>query len=242
MDSTNTNQNDNQAPVAPAPAMPSAPVPPVAAMPEASATGPVSAAPEMPVAPEPPVMPEAPAAPTSPVMPGSPAMPEAPAAPTTSAMPTNPNVAMPAIDPSLIEQGVGTAGFSTTSGISDVMVGATDPITMPNPPKAPDPVEEELKAPMTAAAPVPGSIGSAISMPAEKTGDGDVPPVGLDMNATPQQTPSVAFNDPASAGGKAANPAAPQKKKINKKTLIMLCGVAGIAVVALVIVLVMMMV
>ena len=48
------------------------------------------------------------------------------------------------------------------------MMGAIDPITMPDKPKAPDPVEEELKAPMVAAPPVPGSIGSAVSMPSDQ--------------------------------------------------------------------------
>ncbi len=104
-----------------------------------------------------------------------------------------------------------------------IMVGATDPITMPNLPKAPDPVEQELSAPMTAAAPVPGSIGSAISVPATQ--------------AAPK---NVAFNDPA--GNSMANtaaPAKPGKKKMDQKSLIMLCIAAGIVVVALVITLIM---
>ena len=46
-------------------------------------------------------------------------------------------------------------------------LGATDPLLMPEKPQAPDPVEEELKAPMKAAAPVPGSIGSAVSGPSD---------------------------------------------------------------------------
>ena len=108
-----------------------------------------------------------------------------------------------------------------------IMVGATDPIAMPSLPKAPDPVEEELKAPMTAAAPVPGSIGSAISVPSEQP-----------ASATPN---NVAFNDPAMAqmAQSASAPAAGKKKK-DQKTLIILCLVAGIIVVGLVVVLIMM--
>lgn len=133
----------------------------------------------------------------------------------------NPNVAMPAIDPSLVV--METPGNATGANVADVMVGATDPITMPNLPKAPDPVEEELKAPMTAAAPVPGSIGSAISVPIDQP-----------------QTPNVAFNDPAMQQNQSMSQKStmPSTKK-SKKTLILLCAIAGIAVVALAIVLIM---
>jgi hypothetical protein len=108
-----------------------------------------------------------------------------------------------------------------------IMVGATDPIAMPNLPKAPDPVEEELKAPMTAAAPVPGSIGSAISVPSDQS--------------TPQTPNNVAFNDPAMMQ-QTVKPAAASATtgKKSTKTLIMLCIVAGIVVVGLVVVLIMM--
>ena len=267
MDSVNVNPNENQAPVSPT-------------MPPTVQTGAPVTAPTMPTTPVEPVA----QAPVEPI-------------PAT-------NSSVPEIDPSLIEQD--TIGMSS----SNVMVGATDPITMPNPPKAPDPIEEELKAPMTAAAPVPGSIGSAISMPAEKQSEdvdleaiaksgalannatqtpvagavGTMPqmpspePTNVlpqmsnvePVNATPQmpnvqpmntvpqasnpelmtnnapQVPNVAFNDPANAQAQPSqNPMASQvpvakaKKKMDKKTLIMLCAVAGLAVVALVIVLIM---
>lgn len=126
----------------------------------------------------------------------------------------------------------------------------TAPLMVPEPVAPPDPVEEELKAPMQAAGPVPGSIGSAISMSENGVAEGaGIPPVG----GAPQQTPNVSFSDPATEANAAtnpmaANPAVPAKKKLNfsfdlkkidKKNLIMLCVVAGIVVVALVAVLIM---
>lgn len=81
-------------------------------------------------------------------------------------------------------------------------VGATEPIMRPEPTSAPNPVEEELNAPMKAAGPAPGSIGSAIS-----------------------GTPSVAFNDPALQTAKdpfKQDTLAPAKKKTSKTTLIIL--------------------
>lgn len=111
----------------------------------------------------------------------------------------------------------------------------TTPIAVPEGPKAPDPIEEELKAPLKAAAPAPGSIGSAVSGPADAN--------------SPQ---SVAFNDPAMMANNpmAANTANNGKKgsflskimaktKMNKRTLILLCVVAGVIIIALIIVLVM---
>ncbi|MBR3256202.1 hypothetical protein IKG10_00835 [Candidatus Saccharibacteria bacterium] len=103
-------------------------------------------------------------------------------------------------------------------------VGATDAILRPEPVAPPDPVEEELKAPMRAAAPVPGSIGSAVSGPTDEVGDTDKP------------TPSVSFNDPAtepivSSSDPSQQPQTP--KKTNHKTLIALIIVAVIVVIAL---------
>ena len=119
--------------------------------------------------------------------------------------------------------------FAAPGAGAQPLVGATDPITMPAPPKAPDPVEEELKAPFKAAEPVPGSIGSAISVP-----EGAAPA------ADPGRTPSVAFNDPAASDQPTNTSApAPAKKKTSKSTLIALVAVAGLIVVVLVVVLVM---
>lgn len=120
---------------------------------------------------------------------------------------------------------VGVGGVGTLS--------ATEAIMQPTPPPAPDPVEEELKAPFRPAAPVPGSIGSAVSMPAgaEGVSAGDM-----------KNTPSVAFNDPATMdAGNTGIPQAPAKKKMDKKTLIMIAILGGMVVVALVAVLVVMM-
>ena len=49
-------------------------------------------------------------------------------------------------------------------------IAATEPITEREPLPEPDPVAEALKAPITPAAPVPGSIGSAISVPKDAGG------------------------------------------------------------------------
>lgn len=87
-------------------------------------------------------------------------MPNMPANPTPAqASGTVPPVAAPQVNP------VGTMPASRMFQPSGVGVAATEPIMMPEQPKAPDPIEEELKAPMKAAAPVPGSIGSAVSGP-----------------------------------------------------------------------------
>ena len=111
-------------------------------------------------------------------------------------------------------------------------IGATDPITMPTPPKAPDPVEEELKAPLKAAEPVPGSIGSAISMPVQGTATNQ--PVDTSMFQKSNTTnaalggkttgQAMIVQAPNPAGGK------PAKKKTSKTTYILL-GVVGIMVV-----------
>ncbi len=111
----------------------------------------------------------------------------------------------------------------------------TTAISAPEGPKAPDPVEEELKAPFKAAAPVPGSIGSAVSVPSE-----------------PGSPQSVAFNDPANAGNNLMTtntaPAAKKnsildklmaKTKMDKRTLILLIAVAATIVVLLIVVLIM---
>ena len=206
-------------------------------------TAPAPAAPVVPVASAMPEMPTAPA-PAAPVVPTVSAMPEmpAPVAPVVNPTNSNPEPVAP-VAPETPEAAPTATTFQATD---NPMLGATDPIMMPNPPKAPDPVEEELKAPMKAADPVPGSIGSAISMPSEQ-------PVAPEAAVAGQpqmgQVPSVAFNDPAAAQGQTMQqnaPAAAAKSKnpfknLDKKSLIMLCAIAGIVVVALIIVLVSMM-
>ena len=130
-------------------------------------------------------------------------------------------------------------------------VAATDPIMMPEPVAKPDPIEEELKAPMKAAAPVPGSIGSAVSGPEAVTPvEEPIAPVSTGQTVVPEATvlsqenvsttPSVSFTDPATTPE--VNPAteAPQPvKKSSRTTLIVLVVVAFVIVVALAVVLVM---
>lgn len=129
--------------------------------------------------------------------------------------------------------------FQPQSPAAQVGVFAeTTAIAAPEGPKAPDPVEEELKAPLKAAAPVPGSIGSAVSMPPEG-------------GASPQ---NVAFNDPAAMANNpmaANNQAAPAgkkgsimdklmaKTKMNKRTLTIVIVAASVVIVLLIGILIM---
>lgn len=193
-----------------------------------------------PTIPTAPAMPEALAAPVTPAAPAMPTMPEMPAPvnpvvnPTGvhAVEPTAPATSEPVATPTIPEI---PTPVSPVFQPGNPMVGATDPITMPNPPKELDPIEEELKAPMKAAGPVPGSIGSAISMPSEQVPAGAAPQMG--------PVPNVAFNDPATQQQLMPQgvPMSPAKKKMDKKTLIMLCALAGVVVVALAVVLVMQM-
>lgn len=188
-----------------------------------------------------PVQPAAPVAPVAPVPPVSPVPTVAPDAPVSAPVtalesvvppidgpavtPVSDTPAAPVITPGAPNPVVSNPMFQQTDGNSPIL--DTSPITMPEAPKAPDPIEEELKAPLTPAAPVPGSIGSAVSMPA---------------GASQPNTPSVAFTDPATQENPMLNtnaPAAakPAKKPVNKTTLILLAVVAVLVVVALVVVL-----
>ena len=193
--------------------------------------------PAAPAAPAAPVAPVAPEAPVAPVMPetvpaAAPAMPEA--APAAPEVPAAPEAVNPVINPA--------AGAAVNIyQANNEMLGATDPITMPAPPKMPDPEEEELKAPLKASAPVPGSIGSAISVPAENPQAQADPMVNTFDNNSAPRTPSVAFNDPATeAPANNMAPAAQAKKKMSKNTLIILVVGAAILVVGLIVILVMM--
>ncbi len=114
-------------------------------------------------------------------------------------------------------------------------MNATEPILRPEPAPAPDPVKEELNAPMVAAAPAPGSIGSAVSGQASAE-----PTNGGFMNE--RRTPNVAFNDPATQPDPATQNPAPAKapaKKSSKPVLITLVVVALAIVAVLVVMLVM---
>ncbi len=178
----------------------SQPVPPVAAAPVSPATPASSTTPMGPSAPV------SPASPIPPVPQGSPSSPVPPIATPVNPI-INPGVSLP-------QNGV----------------GATDAILRPEPVAPPDPVEEELKAPMRAAAPAPGSIGSAVSGPADEIG-----------SAT-NRTPSVSFNDPATqpdANSVSTPLMSKGAKKSNNKTLIALIVVAALVVLGLGVVLAM---
>lgn len=205
---------------------------PVAPSPAAPVETPVAA----PVAPEAPVVQPAPVAPViEPSGVVAPAMPDVAAAPVDVpvATPEAPAAVNPVINPA--------ANANIYQPGSDEMLGATDPITMPAPPKTPDPEEEELKAPLKASAPVPGSIGSAISVPAENSQTQADPMVNTFANNPSERTPSVAFNDPAAEAPVNNMAAAPAKKKMDKKTLYILIAIAAVVVVALIVLLVSMM-
>ena len=117
-------------------------------------------------------------------------------------------------------QAPATPSQSPVNPVVRPSVGVTDPIMMPEKPQAPDPIEEELKAPMKAAEPVPGSIGSAVSGPADGAPEAVVPTENPFANVNAGQTPSVSFNDPAAQPDQnAADVSQPApKKKTNKES------------------------
>ena len=122
-----------------------------------------------------------------------------------------------------------------TPDVDGVNFSATDPITMPEPVKEPDPVELELNAPFKAADPVPGSIGSAISVP-----DPMAQPEQMVADQTIGQESQPMMQPQPMANPMVVNTqTAPTKKKMGKTTLTLLCVLAGITIVALVAVLIM---
>lgn len=173
-----------------------------------------------------------PAAPVEPVEPAAPA-PEAPAGPVPPVAP-NPEPVNPIINPGANPTPVNPVFQPSGQG----GLAATDPIMQPERPPEPDPIEEELKAPMQPAGPVPGSIGSAVSGPSEASAA--EAPAGNPFTTEPQ-TQSVSFTDPATQpeapnGAPAVKPA---KGKSNKTTLIVLIAVAAVIVVVLAVILIM---
>ena len=186
-----------------------------------------------------PVMPGAAANPIEPVAPASST---APASVTTSATSAEPVHAFAAsgqeapVNPIIQPSG---GGVNISEGLS-----ATDPIMRPEPAPAPDPVEEELKAPMKAAGPVPGSIGSAVSGPNGSTASGAIGSAtqgvsGFGGQKAPQ---SVGFNDPATQPtpniGSAKTTKPSFLKGTNKNTLIALIVVVAMIIIGLIAVLV----
>ena len=189
--------------------------------------------------------PAAPAPSNTPVSPVQPAVSAQPAAPVQPAVPaqSSGSFGQPVVMPT--SQPVSSTNPSSVGHVfkpAGVGVAATEPIMMPEQPKAPDPIEEELKAPMKAAAPAPGSIGSAVSGPSESSA-AQVPEPNPAINPfqTPQApakttTPSVSFTDPAMQPD-VTNPQSsnvkPAKKKTSKNTLIALIVVAVMVIIAL---------
>ncbi len=176
----------------------------------------------------------------TPAVPPAPSVPPVPPAPVPPVVnPTNP-VATPATPP-------------PASGLDALPL--TDPIMRPDLPPAPDPVKQELEAPMRPAAPVPGSIGSAVSVPETKEEEApaeNAEPSEPAAPAAPGSTPNVAFNDPAEKPTTSPDaPAAPDDKdkskklpsldpgKLNKNTIIALAVVGAMIIIALVAVLLM---
>ena len=193
-------------------------------------------------APAPAPMPQAPAMPQMPPMPP---MPEAPAMgpapmPAPAPMPTPVMEAAPA--PAMSFESAfegGVANPATNFGASTMPNGiaATEPLTEPDPIPEPDPIEEALKAPIKAADPVPGSIGSAVSVPFGQ----EAPMMGTSVAPTQQNNvafnsnPSTSFSsDPMGAGQ-------PQKAKglMENKKLLMIIGIGAIAIIIVIIVIIM---
>lgn len=181
------------------------------------------------------------------VAPTAPASPAAAPAPTVSApvspAPANPTAPVtPGVTPEIPSANAnGTMSMNqmfqpqpaTQANVFDEMTA----ISVPEGPKPPDPVEEELKAPLKAAEPVPGSIGSAVSMP---PADGSQP----QMNGVNEQMMANGVN-PMAANANAPAGKKPSfldnlvtKTKMSKSTLILLAVVAGLVVVALIVILV----
>ncbi len=199
--------NNNTIPEAPVivPPTEAAPV----GVPEAPVVGVTPEAPVIGVTPEAPVIGATPEAPAIGATPMAGAAPEAPVFNPASMVTPDVNVMAPAPDAATMSD---TSSSMTSYGEVEHSFGATDPLTVPEGPKAPDPIEEELKMPLKAAEPVPGSIGSAVSMSSEGV---------------------VAEAEKPKPFGK------PDKAKSSKTTMILIGVIGAIIIVALVIVLIM---
>lgn len=227
---------------------------PGVAMPEGNG---VSAVPVAPVTTTETIAPAAPAAPANPET-------TAPVAPAVDSVATTPTPVAPVVTPSAPEPtpepALPTAeelGLTDKDALAaEEKMGTdglplTEPIMRPDLSEAPDPVKEELESPMVAAAPVPGSIGSAVSVP-----ESGVVSTSAPQNATPAKpTPNVSFSDPSlqppQLGIVQATPDVQQNKKkkgfslkfdlksVNRNTLVALVVVAVMIVIALIAVLIM---
>lgn len=213
-----------------APAAPMTPAP-AAPAPELVSLAPEPAAPA-PVAPTPAPVVQAPV--FEPPMPPMPPMPPAPG-PMESNVPTPTMEEIPAASMSFENA---FASSTTPIDNSTYGLGATEPVVQPGVEEVRDPVAEALAAPIKAADPVPGSIGSAFSMPEAPAA------TPAEMGASVPTTPvsNISFSDgPASAFPVDENftPHPPQKANANLKYI--LIGVGALLAIVLVIVIIMMM-
>lgn len=212
MDPLNNNPASNPAPGAPIAPTPEAPV--ASAAPAVNPDV-ANAALNPPVNPV--VAPTAPAAPG--VAPVAPA-PEAPAAPAPAA-------SAPGAPAQMSMNQMFQPQPANQGGVLD----ETTAISVPEGPKPVDPVEEELKAPLKAAAPAPGSIGSAVSGPQDPNAPAPEIPAGAENPMTTNAAPEVKKN---SLMNKLM-----AKTKMSKSTLILLAAVCAVVVILLVVVLIM---
>ena len=197
--------------------------------------------PATPAAPAAPVSPAAPAVnpdianaalnpPVNPVVaPTAPAAPEAPAPVAPAPTPVAPAPA-PAVPGAPAQMSMNQM-FQPQPGNQPGVLDETTAISVPEGPKPVDPVEEELKAPLKAAAPAPGSIGSAVSGPQDPNAPAPAVPAGTENPMTANAAPEVKKN---SLMNKLM-----AKTKMSKQTLILLACVAGLIVALLIGVLVM---
>lgn len=170
-----------------------------------------------------------------------PPKPESAMPPMEPASPVAPNPVTPPAPTNPIINPAGTAPASPAESIGGLGIAATDPIMMAEPPKVPDPVEQELNAPMKAAEPVPGSIGSAVSGPA-----GGVPnPVqnvafndpAVEANPNPNMTPAPGLELNSVPSGKGGLAKLFQEKKT---MMILVVAAAAVAVILLIVLIIMM--
>lgn len=208
-----------------------------------TATGPVAPAPV-----------EAPVSSTTPQQaPVAPAQPVAPTVATSGTVnadvqnaalnpPVNP-VITPGTNPAAQVAGAGgtmsmNQMFQTQPAQAGGVIDETTAIAVPEGPKPPDPVEEELKAPLKATGPVPGSIGSAVSMP---PADGSAPQTnGVSEQMVANGVNPMATNANTPAGKKQTFfDKLATKTKMTKNTLILFTVLAGVIVVALIVILIM---
>ena len=209
-----------------APAPNPAPAPAPAPAPEPVAPAPAAPTPA-PVAPEPMFEPPMPPVPPMPLMQG----------PTEPTVPTPTMEEIPAASMSFENA---FANSTTPIDSSAYGLDATEPVVQPGVEEVRDPVAEALAAPIKAADPVPGSIGSAFSVPPEAP-ESTLADMGASVPTTPVS--NITFSDgPASAfqPDEGFVPHPPQKANANLKYI--LIGVGALLAIVLVIIIIMSMV